>query len=158
MPLKIKPFHPTFIISLAKQWHNAKYPATMGNSKLATQSLGGGSAQDWSKTFSPYWDKANTFLIDSLTFIELPALKKGNMAMSLNPSIDPTKFNFNTSGSLTSLIIVNKSGVFYIYAMTILADSSYLKGDYHKVSNNTYRHTNIRLIQELLIQITETRR
>ena len=128
------------MVSLAKQWYNAKYPATTGNSKLATQSLGRGSTQDWSKTFSPYWDKANTFLIDSLTFIELPALKKGNMAMSLNPNIDPNKFNFNTSGSLTSLIIVNKSGVFYIYAMTILADSSYLKGNYNKVSNNTYRH------------------
>jgi hypothetical protein len=128
------------MVGLAKQWYNAKYPATTGNGKLVTQSLGGVGTQDWSKTFSPYWDKANTFLIDSLTFIELPALKKGNIAMALNSKVNPAQFNFNTSGSLTSLIIVNKSGNFYIYAMTILADSGYVKGNYNKVKNNTYRY------------------
>jgi hypothetical protein len=128
------------IVSLAKQWYNVTYP-TAGKfiSDAATQGKGA-AIQDWSKTFSPYWTKANTFVIDSLTYIELPALKKGNMAMSLKPEIEPSQFNFNTSGSLTSLIIVSKNGAFYIYAMTILADSSYLKGDYSKVSNNTYRY------------------
>ena len=60
------------------------------------------------------------------------------MAMS-QTSTDPNHFNFAKSGSLTSLIIVNKKGTFYVYAMTIIADSSYLKGDYTKTANNTYR-------------------
>jgi hypothetical protein len=128
----------TQVVSLAKQWYDAKYPAT-SNNKLITQSTGTG-VQDWTQAFSPYWAKANTFVIDSLTFIELPALKKGDMAMSLKSGMDPKSFNFSKSGSLTSLIIVNKSGAFYLYAMTILADSAYLKGDYSKVKNNTYRN------------------
>jgi len=126
------------MISLARQWYDAKYPA-VNNGKLTTHSTGTG-AQDWTKAFSPYWAKANTFIIDSLTFIELPALKKGDMAMSLRSGIDPKSFNFSKSGSLTSLIIVNKNGTFYLYAMTILADSTYLKGDYDKVKRNTYRN------------------
>jgi len=126
------------MISLARQWYDAKYPA-VNNGKLTAHSTGTGT-QDWTKAFSPYWAKANTFVIDSLAFIELPALKKGDMAMSLRSGIDPKSFNFSKSGSLTSLIIVNKKGTFYLYAMTILADSAYLKGDYNKVKRNTYRN------------------
>jgi len=126
------------MVNLARQWYDAKYPG-VNNGKLTTQSTEK-STQDWSKAFSPYWAEANTFVIDSLTFIELPALKKGDMAMSLRSGIDPKSFNFSKSGSLTSLIIVNKNGMFYLYAMTILADSTYLKGDYTRVKHNTYRN------------------
>src|SRR6185503_484789 len=126
----------TGMVNMAKKWYTATYPEKSGT--VVTQSTGGN--QDWTRMFSPYWDKASTFGLDTLTFIELPALKKGNMAMSMKPGIDPKSFNFNNSGSLTSIIIVNKHGNFYVYAMTILADSSYLKGNYGKVPNNTYRH------------------
>jgi hypothetical protein len=69
-----------------------------------------------------------------VTYIEIPALKKGDMAMSFsNP--DPKKFDFSKSGTLTSLLIVN----YKMYAMTILADSEYLKGNYNKLKDNTYQ-------------------
>jgi len=60
------------------------------------------------------------------------------MAMSYQ-SISAGSFNFSKSQSLTSLIVVNKNGNFYMYAMTLLADSSYLNGDYTKLQRNTYR-------------------
>ncbi|HZY38545.1 MAG TPA: hypothetical protein VFE53_17925 [Mucilaginibacter sp.] len=128
------------MVNLAKQWYNATYPAAKANhTKLATESIGGSGPNAWNQTFVPYWDKANTYTIDSLAYIELPALKRGDMAMSFQ-NVNPASFNFSKSQSLTSLIIVNKNGNFYMYAMTILADSSYLNGNYNKLANNTYRH------------------
>src|ERR1700733_11098479 len=87
----------------------------------------------------PYWDKANAYTIDSLPYIELPALKRGDMAMSYQ-SVNPASFDFSKSQSLTSLIIVSKNGNFYMYAMTLLADSSYLNGDDTKLAKNSYRY------------------
>jgi hypothetical protein len=84
---KTQPVTGSALVGLAKQWYNATYPATRPDNKLTTQSLGGGT-QDWGKTFVPYWDKANTFAMDSLSFIELPALKRGDMAMSYQ-NMDP---------------------------------------------------------------------
>jgi hypothetical protein len=128
----------TALVNMAKQWYTATYPSTKNTGKLATESIGGGS-NVWNQTFIPYWNKANTYTIDSLPYIELPALKRGDMAMS-DQNVNPASFNFNKSQSLTSLIIVNKGDTFYMYAMTILADSSYLNGDYSKLAKNSYRY------------------
>jgi hypothetical protein len=132
-----QPVIPDAIVDQARQWYESNYAKATTRSTVRTQATGT-AVQDWSKTFNPEWAKASKFMQDSLIFIELPALKKGDMAMS-KKQMDPNKFDFSRSGNLTSLIIVNKKGAFYIYAMTILADSAYLKSDYGKIKNNTYR-------------------
>ncbi|MBS1520008.1 MAG: hypothetical protein JST50_03340 [Bacteroidetes bacterium] len=53
--------------------------------------------------------------------------------------MDSTKFDFSRSGSKTSLLIVKAQNAMNMYAMTIVADSSYLKGNYNLLANNTYQ-------------------
>jgi hypothetical protein len=124
-------------ISRAKLWYDSTYTVANTNTKISTQSIGKPS-NDWNKMFKPYWAKANKFTQDGMTIVELPALKEGNMAMSFL-KVDSSKFDFSKSGSLTSLLIIEYQNNFTMYAMTILADSSYLKGDYSKLQNNTYQ-------------------
>ncbi|MBS1519960.1 MAG: hypothetical protein JST50_03100, partial [Bacteroidetes bacterium] len=71
--------------------------------------------------------------------IEMPAIQVGNMAICFSKPKDSTKFDFSRSGSKTSLLIVKVQNAMNMYAMTIVADSSYLKGNYNKLANNTYQ-------------------
>jgi hypothetical protein len=96
-------------------------------------------SHDWSKKFLPKWEKANTFTKDGITYIELPAIKIGDMAVLFSRPADTVNFDFSKSGTLTSLLIVKGQKNYNMYAMTILADTSYLKGDYSKLANNTYQ-------------------
>src|SRR3984957_9182114 len=82
----------TTIVNMAKQWYTTTYSPANSTGKLAVQSIGG-APNAWNQTFVPYWDKANTYTIDSLPYIELPALKRGDMAMSYQ-SVNPASFNF----------------------------------------------------------------
>src|ERR1700740_728563 len=86
----------------------------------------------------PLWAKATIFTQDGLTFIELPATKKGDMAMSFKKVKDTANYDFSRSGTMTDLLIVQIQNSFSMYAMTIMADSSYLKGNYNKVYQNSY--------------------
>jgi competence protein ComGC len=72
----------TAIVNLAKQWYGATYPINRSNNNFAVQTVPAGTSA-WSQTFIPDWTQANTYIIDSLTYIELPAIKRGDMAMSI---------------------------------------------------------------------------
>lgn len=50
-----------------------------------------------------------------------------------------TTFNFNKSYSKSSFLILKNGNDYSAYIMTIVADSAYLKNDFSKLSNNTYR-------------------
>jgi hypothetical protein len=126
----------TSLTAQAKAWYQSVYPDV--KTSTAQVQDAGAAKQDWSKTFSPYWAKAQTFVQDSLTIIELPALKKGNMAMTLQKP-NPQNFDFSKSPSITSIIIVIYKGYINAYAMTIIGDSTYIGGNYAKLKNNTYR-------------------
>lgn len=138
----------------AQAWYNTNYPALGGanstvlystngaNTKPATQSNPTQqAASDWSKVLSPYWTKAAAFTSKKgLNIVEAPALNKSDMAFARSLPPDLAKYNFGQSGSLTSMLIIKQGKQYAAYAMTIMGDSSYLKGDYSKLSNNTYRH------------------
>ncbi|HTD98564.1 MAG TPA: hypothetical protein VK668_04735 [Mucilaginibacter sp.] len=124
-------------VMAAKQWYENSYAGAKVN-KLSTQSIGHES-KDWNKIFSPYWDKSVAFVSKDMTIVEAQALKKGDMAFS-TLTVDSNKFDFSHSNSITSLLIIKQQNTFGIYAMTIMADPSYLKGDYGKLKNNTYRN------------------
>lgn len=71
--------------------------------------------------------------------MEAPAPKKGDMAFARNMPANLSKYDFSQSGSLTSMLILKQGKQYVAYAMTIMGDSSYIKGDYSKLANNTYR-------------------
>lgn len=125
-------------ISQAKQWYDSTFTSASSNSKQSTQSVGS-RYRDWSKKFLPYWAGASIFSQDGLTFIELPAIKKGDMALAYTKPKDTANFDFGRSGTLTHLLIVKQQNNLSMYAMTILADTSYLKGDYSKLAHNSYQ-------------------
>jgi hypothetical protein len=125
------------MVSQAKQWYDSVY-TSVSNTKQTTQSTGK-AKHDLSKKFLPNWAKANTFTKDGITYIEIPAIKNGDMAISFTKPKDTVNFDFSRSGSLTDLVIVKGQNNFNMYVMTILADTSYLKGDYSKLAKNTYQ-------------------
>jgi len=127
----------TSLVGQAKLWYQNNYPDVKTATTKATQSTGTQNT-DWSKTFSPYWAQAQTFVQDSLTIIEMPALKKGNMALT-TAQTGTGSFDFATSPSVTSILIVIYKGYINAYAMTIMGDPTYLQGNYSKLTNNTYR-------------------
>jgi hypothetical protein len=131
-------------VLVAQAWYNTSYPASAAASTgtaQATQSTGAQQASaDWSKIISPYWSKATAFTSKKgLNIVEAPALKKGDMAFARNMPANLSKYDFSQSGSLTSMLILKQGKQHAAYAMTILGDSSYIKGDYSKLANNTYR-------------------
>ena len=89
----------TGLVNMAKQWYTTTYSEASNTGKLATQSIGG-APNAWNQMFVPYWDKANTYTIDSLPYIELPALKRGDMAMTTQ-NVNPASFNFAQSRSFS---------------------------------------------------------
>jgi len=126
------------VITQAQRWYDSVYTKQLSKTgKQTTQSVGQ-SVHDWSQKFKPYWAKANVFMQSGMTFIELPAIKSGDMAVSFSKLKDSTHIDFGRSGTMTNLLIVKQGANFGMYAMTILADSSYLQGDYTKVANNSY--------------------
>jgi hypothetical protein len=131
-------------VLVAQAWYNTSYPASAAASTgttQATQSTGAQQASaDWSKIISPYWSKAIAFTSKKgLNIVEAPALKKSDMAFARNMPANLSKYDFSQSGSLTSMLILKQGKQHAAYAMTILGDSSYIKGDYSKLANNTYR-------------------
>ena len=128
----------------AQTWYNTSYPASATTSTTTTQATQSTGAQqastDWSKIISPYWSKAAAFTSKKgLNIVEAPALKKGDMAFARNMPANLSKYDFSQSGSLTSMLILKQGNQYAAYAMTIMGDSSYIKGDYTKLANNTYR-------------------
>ncbi len=124
-------------IMLAKQWYNKAYPLSVKlKSKLNIQNV---DTSKWTDVLSPYWDKGVVFESKKMDFIEFPALKSGDVSFSTK-SVNPNLFNYKKSSSISSILIIKRQGVYSAYTMTILADSAYLKGDYGKITNNTYSH------------------
>ncbi|MGZ3753707.1 MAG: hypothetical protein ACXVAY_02040 [Mucilaginibacter sp.] len=128
----------------AQAWYNTSYPASAATSTSTTQATQSTGAQqattDWSKIISPYWSKAAAFTSKKgLNIVEAPALKKGDMAFARSMPANLSKYDFSQSGSLTSMLILKQGTQYAAYAMTIMGDSSYIKGDYSKLANNTYR-------------------
>lgn len=127
------------LVSLAKKWYDSTYVnINNSNTKQATQS-DKKYLHDWSKKFAPYWSKAKIFTEDGTTFIELPAVKNGDMALLFDHLKDTVNYDFSRSGTMTDLLIIKQQGSFAMYAMTIQADSSYLNGNYSRVYNNSYQ-------------------
>src|SRR5579872_7006070 len=73
--------NPTVV--LAQKWYQSTYPNVNNatTTKQTSQSVARLS-RDWSKKFFPVWSRANVFTEDGMTFIELPATKAGDMAVS----------------------------------------------------------------------------
>jgi hypothetical protein len=121
----------------ARQWYENTYSLNSSPDKQIINGIG--KKRDWSKILRPNWDKAEAFVSKGLNFIELPATKRGDMAFTTK-DLPPGQFDFKNANSATSLLLIKQNGEYAIYAMTILADETYLKGNRSKLKNNTYRN------------------
>jgi len=124
-------------LSQAKQWYESNYSSSNTTTNgLTTQSTSTTSAPSWDHVFSPAWAKVNTYVIDSITYFELPVVKtNGDFAIS-RKDIGSAKYDFSKSMSRSSIILRKSKTGYAAYLMTIVADSSYLDGDFSKLANN----------------------
>jgi hypothetical protein len=124
------------IIQEARDWYDKMYPGASDHN-LPGQNIGKLYA-DWNKKFKPNWLKAQLFNEGGATMIEMPVLKNGEMTMSFFRD-GTTEYDFNKSGTITSLLIAGRQGDFSVYAMTIIASPSYLSANPGELRNNTYQ-------------------
>ena len=127
---------------LAKTWYKNNFSSSNTIASSLTNRANATSTANppsWDNILSPAWEKANTFVIDSITYFELPAAKtKGDLAFS-RKDIGKAMFDFSKSYSRSSIIVRKSKNGYSAYLMTILADSAYLNGDLSKLNKNTYQ-------------------
>ena len=124
------------IIRKAKDWYDKTYPGVK-DSNLSGQNIEK-LYTDWNQKFKPNWLKAQLFNEAGVTMIEIPVLKNFEMTMYFFRD-GTTEYDFNKSGTITSLLIAGRQGDFSVYAMTIIASPSYLSANPGELRNNTYQ-------------------
>ncbi|MGN8068222.1 hypothetical protein [Mucilaginibacter sp. SG564] len=122
------------VIAQAKNWYESTYPAT--NIKLST--LATGSHIDLSQLIKPDWQHNASYTRFNRSVLELPvdaSSVKTAITLSNSPSGNPV---YKKEYSRSSFLTLNNGSGYKAYVMTVIADSSYLKGDLTKLDHNKY--------------------
>lgn len=125
-------------ISQTKAWYQKTYPVTVSKSDLKTQGLSSSGSNDFSQVLKPDWEQAAAYSRLNSEVVEMPLDSAAKLAL-VDKNVNINTFDFNKSYSKSSFLILNDGSNYSAYIMTIVADSSYLKNDFSKLSNNTYR-------------------
>jgi hypothetical protein len=140
-------------VSAAKQWYESAYPVThlsRSLSRVNTATANNTHSLDFSGLIKPDWSHAATYSRFGKQVVELPidpASDKisGSLKMGAGGAIIYDKNN-----SHTSFLLLNDGKNYQAFIMTFIADTSYLKNDHSKLTNNTYRHTDKNITGVLL--------
>lgn len=127
-------------INEAKEWYLKTFPVITDSSNAKiTQGTGSNESFDYSQILKPDWAKALTYNRLNNEVVEMPLDSAAKLAfVDKNVNLN-TSFNFDKSYSKSSFLILKDGNNYNAYIMTIVADSAYLKNDFRKLSNNTYR-------------------
>jgi hypothetical protein len=118
----------------AKNWYESTYPVT--NTKLST--LATGAHLDLSQLIKPDWQHNTSYTRFNQSVLELPvdaSSVKTAISLSNSPNGNPV---YKKEYSRSSFLTLNNGTGYKAYVMTVIADSSYLKGDLTKLDHNKY--------------------
>jgi len=124
---------PADVIAAAQAWYQNAYPHSSDGNVIN----GIGNKADISKFTSPNWDHANTYDRLGSHVVELPL--DSTHLININ-TVSGTGGRYkNNSLSRSWFLILNKTGTYTAFVMTVIADSGYIKNDFKKLQNNTYQ-------------------
>jgi len=129
-------------VSQAKQWYESTYPVTTAlNSKQTTQSVNPISNVpfDYTQHLKPDWQHAATYNRLGAAVIEIPLDASSDKVASDFRDMTNNKVIYKQQYSRSTFLLLNYGTGYNAYIMTIIADSTYLKGNLSKLANNTYR-------------------
>ncbi|QHS54493.1 hypothetical protein GWR56_02640 [Mucilaginibacter sp. 14171R-50] len=120
----------------AKSWYESTFPVTGGsNQTVHTNSTGTGF--DLSQWVKPDWQHTATYARLGKDVIEMPVDPDSKFNSILKRKINNRAYS--KSYTRSSYLLLKDGKGYKAYIMTIVGDSSYIKGNPGKLANNTYR-------------------
>ncbi|WP_162429145.1 hypothetical protein [Mucilaginibacter sp. 14171R-50] len=120
----------------AKTWYESTFPVTGGsNQTVHTSSTGTGF--DLSQRVKPDWQHTATYARLGKDVIEMPVDPDSKFNSILKRKINNRAYS--KSYTRSSYLLLKDGKGYKAYIMTIVGDSSYIKGNPGKLANNTYR-------------------
>ncbi|WP_158798771.1 hypothetical protein [Pedobacter sp. L105] len=132
-------------ISQAKVWYDSLYSTSqkINSSTLSTiKEKGVIKNYDLNQVIKPNWNNPTSYKKFGQNVIEMNIDPSNKFSSMLKNNLNNLT-NTNPAYSKSSYILVNDGSGYQAYIMTLIADSSYLKGDIKKLANNTYRKRDI---------------
>jgi hypothetical protein len=121
----------------AKSWYESTYlksydhAATLGANSMVNEA-------DLTTKIKPYWAEASVYTKNGQDVIELP-IDPSDKFYSLLKYGDDKRTLGRKEYNRTSYLLLKNGEKYKAYLMTIIADSAYLKNDFSKLENNTYK-------------------
>ncbi|MBB5396347.1 hypothetical protein [Mucilaginibacter sp. AK015] len=109
----------------------------MGGSNQTVHTNGNGTGFDLSQKVKPDWPHATRYTRLGKDVIEMPICPDSKFKSILKKKINNQAYS--KSYTRSSYLLLKDVKGYKAYIMTIVADSSYIKGDPGKLANNTYR-------------------
>ena len=128
-------------ITKVKDWYQSNFPAYTAvhnvKSGLSTSGTNTTLPSELDQYIDPDWANTNKYNRFNKDVYEIPINPDNKFAAALQNG-NSGKFYANKDNSKTSFLILRDSAGYHAYVMTIIADSSYLKGGLGKLARNTY--------------------
>jgi hypothetical protein len=126
------------LISQAKAWYQRVYPALLSGTRttLAVDETNGQT--DYSQLTQPDWETAGSYTRWGDEVVEAPINSSSGLSIVMQNTSG--NINYKKEYSRSSFVLIKKGTDYKAYIMTILADSSYVKGDPNKLALNRYNH------------------
>ena len=119
----------------AKTWFEKTYPARSSGQSNHTNSTGTGF--DLSQRIKPDWQHTATYARLGKDVIEMPIDPDSKFGSILKKKVN--NHTYSKTYTRSSYLLLKGEKGYQAYIMTIVGDSSYIKGDPGKLANNTYR-------------------
>lgn len=123
-------------VSDAKTWFEKTYPIG-SNSGQTNHTNSTGTGFDLSQRIKPDWQHTATYARLGKDVIEMPIDPDSKFGSILKKKVN--NHTYSKSYTRSSYLLLKGEKGYQAYIMTIIGDSSYIKGDPGKLANNTYR-------------------
>lgn len=124
-------------ISEAQAWYEKNFPVSNTAKVLLSKGKIKGPI-DFSQLIKPDWNRSLSYNRLQKGVIEIPLTEDSKMNSVFKNSLNGKTFG-KKEFSRSSFVLLKSEGSYKAFVMTIIADSSYVKGDLKKLSHNTYQ-------------------
>lgn len=124
-------------IASAKAWYEKNYPIGGSEKSLHTSSINA----DISQIARPDWQHPSSYVRLGEDVIEMPIDAKSKFSSILKKKVNNSTYS-KTYNQSSFLLLKGDKG-YKAFIMTIIADSSYIKGNPAKLVNNTYQQHDV---------------
>jgi hypothetical protein len=122
------------VVNEAKTWFQKN--EAINKPSVAINDAGG--TRKWYDGLNPGWDNTLVYEKDKGIFIEMPLLNS-SVAFLMNTTDGSKATQQNNYTKTTYLIQKDSVGVFKGWFMVLIADTTYINGDFSKLDKNTYQ-------------------